>query len=144
MRRLTPLHIIIPVESIKAPSSVTAFERLLSFKALDLRAGGRLTGAFCGLWVSVAAGRLTGAEDAGTGLRKRWAGAGPEAGQRVRGTQGLQWHSPARPGPGHGSHILEGGEQGEDRAFPHEKTRAEGLGALARDTWSPTLHWASS
>ena len=71
-------------------------------------------------------------------------GAGPGAGQRVRGTQGLQWHSPPRPGPGHGSHILEGGERGEDRAFPHEKRRAEGLGALARDTWSPTLHWASS
>lgn len=89
MRRLTPLHIIIPVESIKAPSSVTAFERLLSFKALDLRGGGRLTGVFCGLWVSVAAGRLTGAEDAGTGLRKRWAGGRPRGRAEGEGHTGL-------------------------------------------------------
>lgn len=48
-----------------------------------------MTGAFCGLWVSVAAGRLTGAEDAGTGLRKRWAGGRPRGRAEGKGHTGL-------------------------------------------------------
>ena len=48
-----------------------------------------MTGAFCGLWVSVAAGRLTGAEDAGTGLRKWWAGGRPRGRAEGKGHTGL-------------------------------------------------------
>lgn len=80
-RQLTPLPNIIPVESIKAPSSVTACERLLSFKAPDLRGRGTLTLVFCGLWASgESGGRLTGAEDGDAGLKK-----GGREGEKMEG-----------------------------------------------------------
>ena len=123
-RRLTALPTITPVESIKAPSSVTAFERLLTFKASDLRGGGTLTWVFCGLWVAVAARRLTGAEDDGPGLGKWWAGAG----ERVEGQRGAR--DPALSLSlclVSGSQTLGVGKWGEDRALPHEIGRVEGL-----------------
>lgn len=47
-----------------------------------------MTGVVCGLWVSVAAGRLTGAEDVGTGLGKRWAVGRPSSRAEGEGRHG--------------------------------------------------------